>query len=257
MAFSPPRPTTRERILVFGAWNTGKSFTWLSIARYCQDHGNRSTFYCLDTDNAIERMLEEQFADLRNVDLARGYEWPDYTRWLEAIKEKAGTGDWVIADMICNAWDAVQRYFIKEIYGKDPGEFFLEIRKASKSPKDALATIAREQMWPTINKVYADWINPLIFQIPAHLFAAAKVTQVSDFDDKAVRSLFRSGVRPAGQKALGHQFHTVLLFVNPKQDDYRATTIKDRGGRKPFNGDPLKSFPVQYLMARAGWRNSD
>jgi len=60
------------------------------------------------------------------------------------------------------------------------------------------------------------------------------------------------GVRPAGQKALGHQMHTIFLMI-PGKEKWFITTVKDRAGRPYFSKSPLVSLYHQYLMSKAGW----
>jgi len=59
------------------------------------------------------------------------------------------------------------------------------------------------------------------------------------------------GVKPAGQKHLGHQVHTIFLFIPPisREDKvWRITTIKDRAGRQYFDNDPLINLYKQYFV---------
>lgn len=260
------RPThrTRERILAMGSYGVGKSYAWLSIAKKAQETGSPAKFYCLDTDDAIQRMLDEEFTDLSNVVLYRVFDWPDYEQALAEsvhtvetrLAEQDGRMyDWVIVDLIDLAWEAVQSYFVEQVHNQGIGEYFLEVRKALKGNR--LDVFDGWRDWGVINKVYTSWINQLIYKVPAHIFAATKIEPVSTKTDSSeTLNLFgQYGVKPKGQKNLGHQFHTVMLFSCLKVGDWRVTTVKERAGsvRKPFTGQSLKDFSIQYLVAKAGW----
>jgi hypothetical protein len=250
MSFEPSRPL-RERILVFGGAGSGKSRQGLAIAQRVRASGHG--WYCIDTDDGIERLLATEFPDL-DVELRHVSRWPAYVEALEEFAPRLRPGDWLHIDLIDYAWDAVQAHFIHEVYGKGAGEFFLDIRKSAGSPKDAAKAVAQEQMWPVVNKLYKEWINPIVYELPCHVYACATTTTVGDRDDKEVRKLYPSGVRPAGQKHLSHQFHTIIQFDgNQEKGEWHATTIRDRG-REPMRDERLVSFPVQYLVKRAGWR---
>lgn len=285
-----------------GSYGAGKSFAWLCTARKAQETGSPAMFYCLDTDDAIQRMLDEEFSDLQNVMLYRVFDWPDYEKALaesvsavearfaqriaEALAEVGVTMqqvqaeatsrnitfeaacrqlysveparymyDWIVVDLIDLAWEAVQSYFVAEVFQQNIGTYFLEARKALKGNR--LEVFDGWKDWSVINKVYTSWINQLIFKAPAHIFATAKIEPVSTkTDDAETLKLYGEfGVKPKGQKSLGHQFHTILLFTCMKMGDWRVTTVKERASsaRRPFAGQPLKNFPVQYLVAKAGW----
>lgn len=248
-----PQEQLHERILAIGAPGAGKSRAWLSIARLAQRTGSPARFYCLDTDYAIARMLYTEFRDLRNVTVYETASWVACENALSEVLRVVTWDDWIITDMIDIPWDLVQAYFTEEIWQQDIGKYFLEVRKALKG--DNLHPFSGWTDWQVINKIYQTWMSKLIYHSNAHIFATSKIeaTDVKT-DEKDTLAIFGAyGVKPRGQKHLGHQFHTVLLFSCLKPGDWRLTTVKDRG-RKPFEGAPLKDFAMQYLVARAGWK---
>jgi hypothetical protein len=263
MPFSSAR-NTRERILLFGGANAGKTTAVLQIARVIQDDG--AHMYLLDTEDGSARLLEQEFSDLRNIEVHRVYDWPTYQEAADAVMSKAKAGDWIAVDLLSMAWDAVQRYFVSEVFGKNRGDYFLHIRREmqkiveaqkSKNGKVNMRVLDGWRDWGVINAMYKDFVNPLLYQTPAHLVACSSVSVLSEDEDGDVRRMFSAGYRPAGQKDLPHQFDTII-FIEPPHDPERkrrlATTYKDRG-RQPFTDQLLVNFPLQYLMQRAGWRN--
>jgi len=281
---------TFERILVMGITGSGKSYQWLKLAEALLPTG--VVFRCVDTDNAITYMLETQFPHLKpenkgNVYVQNVFEWPDYKsaiKWLQrkpmtpeqlslltpnALKDyntsTISPNDWSVVDMADIPWRMVQSYFVHETFGEDPGDYFLRIRKEMqaglrKTAKGGMpASTITEALdgwrdWGVINKLYDDWILPLIYRIPTHVYATTKVEPIArDEKDPEILTLFGDlGVKPAGQKALGHQMHAIFLFI-PGRDKWFLTTAKDRAGRSYFNKAPLKSLHLQYLCVKAGW----
>jgi len=283
-----------ERILVMGITGSGKSYQWLKLARALLPTGAR--FRVIDTDNAIPFMLHTQFQDLLpenkgNVYVHQAADWPNYKLGISWLKRKDITkeqadylaalepsvlqdyqknpvslNDWTIIDMADNAWRTVQSYFVTEVFGDDPGDYFLMIRKEM---EQGLRKTARGQMpkstitegldgwkdWGVINKLYDDWMLPIVYQIHTHVYATTKVDKLdmSTEKDPEILQLFGElGYKPAGQKALGHQMHTLFLFI-PGRDKWLITTVKDRGGRGYFSKVNLSSLHIQYLCAKAGW----
>lgn len=260
----------RERILTIGITGSGKSWHWLKMAEILLPTG--AIFRCLDTDNAIPYMLDTQFPHLLpanggNVHVHAAYDWPEYKAGIDWLrKEPIKDNDWLIVDMADDAWATVQNYFVSEVFQEDVGDYFLQVRKelqarGGKSKLDG--KIAQSLMpeglsgwvdWTVINKLYNDWIKPIIYQIPCHVYATAKVERLDrNSKDTELMTLFGdTGIRPAGQKRLGHQMHTVLLMI-PGKDGWFVTTLKDRGGRPYFKKTPLISLYKQYLVAKAHW----
>lgn len=287
-----------ERILAMGITGSGKSYQWLKMAEALLPTQTR--FRCLDTDNAIPFMLETQFQHLKpenggNVYVHQAADWPDYKfgiDWLlrkeikpERLKEieylepdvikdyktaKVNPWDWTIIDMVDNAWKTVQSYFVTQVFGDDPGDYFLMIRKEieaglrkTKDGKMPASTVTEGldgwRDWGVINKLYDDFILPVVYRIKTHVYATTKVEPLDRNEkDAELRMLFGDlGVRPAGQKALGHQMHSIFLFI-PGRDKWYITTAKDRGGkdgtgRGYFSKATMNSFFMQYLVAKAGW----
>lgn len=242
----------RERILTLGGPGSGKTYSWLKLA----SHFKNAQFHVIDTEIGAERSLQE-FPQLTNVTVYPVAEWTEYREVQKEIINVAGENDWVVIDMADKAWSAVQRYFISEIFDKEMGTYFMEARRKIKKDAKSLfggrdAALKGWVDWVVINRLYEDFIFPLVYRSPAHLYMASSAQPVSEEDDKEVRELYGPyGLRPAGQKALAYQPDTVLLLSHAR-DGYYMTTIKDRGGRKYFDRQKLHNLCLQYGKV-AGW----
>ena len=108
--------------------------------------------------------------------------------------------------------------------------------------------------WSVINKLYDDWILPIIYRVKCHVYAATDVDPLDkNVKNAEMQQLFgKLGVKPAGQKGLGGQHHSIFLLI-PGEDRWFITTIKDRADRPYFKKTPLISLHTQYLVAKAGW----
>ena len=108
-----------------------------------------------------------------------------------------------------------------------------------------------------INKLYDDWINPIVYRVRCHVYATADVDNLDTRTEKdpEVLNLFGAWkIKPSGQKKIGGQMHTILLLI-PGSDStsWFISTMKDRAGRKYFNKSPLNDLYTQYLFMKAGW----
>jgi hypothetical protein len=245
-----PPGQRRERILVMGAWGTWKTTSWLQIAKFAKITGSPMKFYAIDTDGALEAFIGSgQYANLDNVTVYDAFEWEEYKSALADIQKRITPEDWSIVDFISPAWDAVQSDYIEQIYKSGPAEYYMEYRraKASGQPLDGWKD------WSVINRNYREWQTSLVKKTPGHKFWTANPAAVGDNDDKAVRATFGAyGVKPKGQKELGHLPHTVLLFQSIKPGEVMMTTIKDRE-REPLELVKFDNFVLDYLVKLGGW----
>jgi len=244
-----------ERILLFGPAGSGKSTAAASIASMAAKTKSDARFHVVDTDLAWDRMLIEGYPDLSNVDVHVALEWPEYKQSLTKIRSVIRPNDWVVVDLVSNAWETVQAYFTEQVFDSDIGDYFLQVRKELKTGKKSLEAFSGWVDWSVINAMYKTWVNDLLFKTRANVICMAKMGKVhAEQDDKATRLLFGPhGVKPEGQKALAYQFHTVLLTGEPRTGEYTLTTVKDRE-RVQLEKTPVKKFALDYLVKVGGWR---
>jgi len=247
-----PKPRLRERILTYGGPGSGKTNAWMRLAKHLPD----STFYVIDTEIGAERSLQE-YPEIENVVVYPVIDWTDYRKAQKEIMLKATANDWMVLDMASAAWKAVQRDFINQIFDQDMGDYFMQARKKLKKGAESIfggkdSVLKGWTDWPVINSRYEDFIMPLVYRSKSNLFIASMTDTVSDDDPKDVKALFGPfGVKPAGQKALGHQPDTLLLFQYTSLG-WTMTTVKDRGGRKYMDHVKVIDFYYQYGKI-AGW----
>jgi hypothetical protein len=256
---SPIRP--RERTLAFGIHGTGKSKAILDVARRCPS----DTFYVADTDlDSYERLLATEYTDLNNVEPTPVTEWVEWKEWSAKVTEKMGYNDWCTFDIATSSWDMVQGWFVENIHGEHIEDYFLERRQQKANLKEAggdkkgfTAIIGEDGDWQVINKQYFKFFYTALAKMPGHVYLTAEQVKVDDGpkgDEKDTIKLFGPhGVKPKGQKRLGHMPHTVMMFNKVKQGKWTMTTVKDRG-RVEVEQTPLENFASDYLMKVAGWK---
>lgn len=249
-----PPPGVQERILVMGGFGSGKTSCWLNIAKWSQQSGSDAKFYVLDTDSSVRHMVSvpgSQYGDLQNLIISEVYDWPEYIKALEdAVSKVRPHLDWIVVDFVSTAWEAVQEHYVDLVYKTEISEFFLDqaVAKQSKAPLDGWKD------WSVINRMYKRFANTLIHRHNGHVFMVAGAKAISDTEDRSVRALFGAhGVRPTGQKALGHTPHTVILNKVGAPGEIFLTTVKDRE-RPVLEVQRLHEFALDYLVVVAGWK---
>lgn len=240
----------RERILVYGPWGSGKTTGWLNIALWAQRTGSPSRFYALDSDNALEAMLDgPTYGPLTNVEHRAIWEWPEFVEATNRYATVMSPDDWLIVDFATHAWDAVQEWYVNQMFKSDMADYFLEMRKLGKGDK----ALDGWKDYSVINMHYKRWMNAILHTAPGHKYLTAQVDKIGDKDDQSTRAQYSAvGLKPKGQKALGHVPHTVLLAQSLRPGEVYMTTVKDRE-REPFEGLRVTEFAIDYLVQRAGW----
>jgi hypothetical protein len=242
---------SRERVLLVGPYGSGKSHAWISLAKMLGRTHTEAALHVLDTDNAAVRMLEAvPHASEVFIHVNECYEWPDYEHALKAAALNAKPQDWLIVDMIDKAWQAVQDYFIDQVFGTTSERFFLEARKEGTKGSPLAGEFGVN--WNVINKLYYAWYNKVI-RWPGHVLACTPGDPVNRATDNVdtVNLYGKTGVKPRGQKHLGHGFHTVLLLGEDSSGRY-FSTIKDRN-REEVTHQNMRDFTLDYLKTIGHW----
>jgi len=246
----PTNPNDPERILALGSAGSGKTKGWLSIAQWAHKTKSPAKFYVIDSDEAMPRMMSG-YPELTNIEYLPVHTWDGYTDALDKFGPKLTADDWLIVDFIGSAWDAVQEWYVEQIYGADMGEFFMDARKKMKagSPLDGWKD------YGVINRIYRSWMNQLVHATPGHKYLTAVSDPIRDTDPSEIKARYsKVQVRPRGQKHLTHAVHTVLLMLEPAAGRYFITTIKDRE-RQELTGQAVENdFVRTYLIPVAGWK---
>lgn len=282
MSFQPPIPP-RERILTLGIGGVGKSAKLLDIARKCRD----VTFYVWDNDNSYERLLFTQYSDIAErepvnvADSGLGYalgnvvirnadpaNWVDLLIWTDLVKKhckpnkRNSSDDWMVIDSFTPTWQAVQSWFTEQIFGDDLADYFMTVRKEKEEfnsrakesdKKKTLGAFEGFMDWSVINPQYGKLYSRLL-NMPCHWYITAEQDKVSSDDGPEIEKLFGAyGVKPKGQKSLGHRPMTVLILTKTRRGQYKMTTVKDRG-REEVEEAEMGDFTVDYLRNLAGWK---
>lgn len=243
-----------ERILLMGSWGTGKSEAWCSVAKWLAQGKSENKVFVLDTDNAVDRLVEGSSYENQVVtyDL---FDWDSYTNGIDSARKLANPNrqDWLVLDMADKAWEKVQDHYITKAFGKEADEYFLQWKSGGNSGSPLAGEYGAN--WQVINKLYANFIGK-ITRFPGHVLACTPVDAINAKEEKSKEVLDtygRFGAKPRGQKALGHQFHTLILTQQKGKQDYIYTTVKDRK-RAELSNEKVTDFVTSYLVKVAGWK---
>lgn len=262
MPLHSPSARRRERICVFGPSGAGKTKAWMSIAEMARITKSDTKFYVMDTDLSAEAMLEgyPKLAEWDNLIIEEPFEYAEMMEAATTFRRKAKRGDWIICDMISTEWEAVQAHYSNEVYGTAKADYFLQKRREMEEAKKSKNFQPFEGWtdWPVIKSLHNEFINTVVLNNKAHVFATAKSKPLSRSGDatSVVEQFEHLGARPEGEKRMAHLFHTALLLKRKDEETWEVSTGKDRE-REQLWREPLnqgRQFVKAYLMDVAGWK---
>ncbi len=280
----------RERVLGMGVGGSGKTRAWLSIAKKAEQLKSPGTFYVLDTDDAVERMLSgETFSMLAPRTQFMRYEahanpklagrwvadenaavvenprlvvcrldawdtntWSQHVDFAKQFSKTVINDDWIIVDLFSPAWGEVHDFFVDSTLKQSVSAFYIAARDKNGGALDG------DKDWSNINRLYKEFTGPLA-RLRCHLFitTGVKALQMEGkrADARDVLTLFGAyGVKPEGQKHSHHFTHTILLFKEFQPGVWHINVVKDRERVKPETAIVHKDFAMDYLVPIAGWK---
>lgn len=259
MSFESPYQF-RERILLYSEPGCGKSSCVISIAKFLKATKSDAHIYVIDNDMSYQMMAE--LSGLDNMTIYPVYEWMEYGQALKSILPKLRPNDWLVCDLISEAWPCVQEYYTNQVFGQDIGSFFLKVK--TELNKDNAFDGWKD--WGYINKLYFDFTRPFVYKSPCHIIGCATADAIMRpksggggqgvSDDKETISVFGAvGFKPDGQKRLKHQFNTTIFLHKSLKGEYLMTSVKDRE-RELLISRPVNNFALDYLKGVAQWKIS-
>lgn len=253
----PPDTPRREKISLVGPFGTGKSYTRVALWKAMQRFGYPGHLYVMDTDEAVEcEAAELGNGYLDNIARQQCWEWGDF-QVIDQWRTYATADDILYVDRIEAAWSAVEDDWTGRVFGRSSAQVFLEYHQEHRGEKGGSPLAdAYGSKWSSIKKVYREWWMK-VRRWPGHIIVCGDSTPLkregnSADDAVTIQTFNRFGVRPAGEKNMWKEMHSILLMGNTAQG-WVITTMRDRN-RRELVAVPHTDFVMNYLVPVAGWR---
>lgn len=209
----------REKILLGGGTNSGKTLTIIQIAL---QYPNRRV-WAFDAEGDINLTLEELGLELPNLTVKEVTpDWSKFEMDYNAAKETLTPEDWCCFDMMGVFWDLAQNFFSRSVFGESPSQHIITLRreagKAEFGGFDGLTD------WTVIKRLHnEDIFDDAVRWSP---FNVLGTTSLQDFNPK--EKVPRSGVegimaQEFGQKLEGekhnkYRFRTIAILYHRLSD---------------------------------------
>lgn len=244
------KSSRREKILIYGGAKSGKSSNYIGLIDFAQKTKTDSHFFIIDNDNASEaiglypdgsygfllgdvdkRERDGSYTRYSNdIEVWVPRSFDDYGKITEQILERAKPEDWIVLDMISNVWSTMPDWWIKNVYGDDPWDYYKKIRKAladeEEGANDSRFGGLSGGAWEYVGKAYRSLERNLTTYGPCHIMLLATEKEIqARFDksgEKAAQFAAVSGFQPGSEKDLIHRVHTIM----------RQTKTVGRDGKK-------------------------
>lgn len=244
-----------ERILVCGRNGSGKTKSYWDIAEWLDRTESPAQMFVIDPD--YKARLDPRYP-LPNVHVFDDLEeWQDYKKAAIQVKKlgEKGRGDWCVVDMMSTVWTAAQSGHAELTLGKEFDELMIAWRKKSLDDEKAGGSpfsSAYGADWQVINALYGVFIFN-VTRFPGNVFLTSALDSITEDekDKEILRKYSKWGVKPAGQKRLGHVPADEIL-LREEANGWSMTQMRGTG-REPFKNEPLSDFCMDYLVKHGGW----
>ena len=245
-----------ERLLICGREGSGKTKAYWDIAEWLHSTESPAQVFVIDPDQKAR--FDPRYG-LPNVHIFDELEsWKDYKEVIIKVREQGvrERDDWIVCDMMNNIWDAAQAGHAEMTLGKDMDDLMVEWRKGAIEKGDSGGSVFSSGYgadWQVINALYKKFMFHLV-RFPGNVFMTSALDTVTqdEKDAETIRRYSKWGVKPAGQKRLGH-VPADLLWFKETANGWDMTQMRGTG-REAFKNEPLSDFVQNYLVRHAGWQ---
>jgi hypothetical protein len=227
----------RERIQICGDSNAGKTFAWLTemarrMALALESDTRIPQAYVLDTDDTMPAMLEPgadfhglYVEDGGNVHVFPCDSWGDIVGSLQSIKKVLQPGDFIVFDVVNQAYDLAVAEVAKS-YGIDvASETFRRIQT-----KEGFGAFPAE-IWNAVTVIFDGAIRQVTNSVAHVIFVQHVSDYVEQRSTREVTLMFdQIGIKPQGAKKISRIANTVVFLwtIRAIQKDERGRRPKER-----------------------------
>ena len=223
----------REKILLVGDSNTSKTFSLISLAVQYPDR----KVIIFDPDDGTNKVLAElglSEADLPNLTIVPvRVDYEELIKNYTQAKAILAPEDWLCFDMLGRFWDLSQQYYSLRVFGEDPIEHLLRLRKQAGTVNfggfDGL------QDWTLIKRLHNEKLmDDAVLYSEFNVMATTSIGQylpVEKVPKTGIKGTLASvyGIKVEGEKHNIFRFDTIAVLYRNKEGAFLYRLIKDRG----------------------------
>lgn len=223
----------REKILLVGDSNTSKTYSLISLAILMPD----KRIVVFDPDDGTGKILGElglSQEDLPNLTIVPvRADWKKLIEDYQAIKRILTPDDWLCMDMLGRFWELAQLYYSEEVFGQDPIEHILALKRQSQ--RTDFGGFDGLQDWSLIKRLHNEKImDDAVLWSPFNVMATTSVGQflpVEKVPKTGIKGVYAMefGIKVDGEKHNIYRFDTQAVMYRTREGGYRFRLVRDRG----------------------------
>jgi len=246
----------REKILVGGLTNTGKTLTIIQTAVMFPER----KVYAFDAEGDINLTLEDMGLELPNLivkDVTP--DWSKLTEDYSEAKAVLTAQDWCCFDMLGVFWDLAQNSFSRSVFGESPSQHIIKLRqeagKAEFGGFDGLTD------WTVIKRMHnEDIFDDAVRWSPFNVLATTSLTEFSPKEkvpQSGVEGLMAKefGMKLEGEKHNKYRFRTIAIIYQPvRTNRFCFKLVKVKGQPQPLPLPEVEFTGRSFLEVYAEYR---
>jgi len=223
----------REKLLIAGDTNTGKTMTIIHLATVYPN----STVVAFDAEGDIDLTLEEMKASigvtLPNLVVVNVKpDWYEFVGKYKEFKVKLKPEDWMCFDMMGVFWDLAQIYFARRVFGESPSEHILKLKEQAK--RTDFAGFDGLTEWSLIKRMHnEDVFDDAVRWSDFNVLATTSLTDFSPKEkipptgyDYIMANEF--GKKLEGEKHNRYRFRDILIIYVRKDGHFCYKVVKQK-----------------------------
>lgn len=224
----------REKILLAGDTNSGKSFAWVQIAATSFEREKPARFWIIDTDDTTPKYFAEgrSFQHLYFENGGNCYpfyvpDWQTFARAANHITRESARGDWIIVDLASSAYSMAQE-FIANLKGLNLDDEVVRRMTSWNGERKAGFGGFDGDTWGLVSRTYEASMRPLVNSAKGcHFIGLAHVTDMQTEAKRETREpilLFdQLGMKPTGVGKLTKLVDTAVVLWSARPMDEKGT----------------------------------
>lgn len=228
----------REKILLVGEQNTSKTLSLITLAVACP----QSKVVIFDPDDGTEKTrkeIESQIGEeIDNLIVEPvPLDWEKFIQTYNQYKTLLKSEDWLCLDMLGRFWDRAQEYYSTYVFGQNPTEHLMLLKKQAKST--AFGGFDGMTDWPLIKRLHNELLlDDLVLRSGFNVMCTTSTSFIAPVSKKlgndTIEGIYQRefGIKPEGEKHNTYRFDTQAVLTREVESGitrYYFRIARDRG----------------------------
>jgi hypothetical protein len=195
----------------------------------------------LDPDDGTEKTAMEMYGELpaNLMVIPVNDDWKSLMDVYKQVKQTLTAKDWLCLDMLGRFWDLAQQYYSTYVFGCDPIEHLIMLRKEADKGKEMKAVqfsgFDGLTDWTIIKRLHNEQLmDDAVIRSPFNIMCTTSTGSflpVEKMPKVGTTGIYASefGIKVEGEKHNVYRFDTQAVLYRKKEGTYHFRLVRDRG----------------------------